>query len=193
VHGQPFAEVAAQTLFRPNGLDSMSFRPSPASYPFIARLRLPEGRRATTWDNNSPYWRQLGASWGGLFSSAEDLAAFGLLFLDALLGRGGDDPMVSPMAARAMASSQTDGLKTTSGETEAWGFGWALPARQATSWVGDLSSAATFGQIGSSGALWIDPTAELVSVVLTSQTTDWTSEYRRFAAYANALQGALTG
>ena len=199
VHGQPFAEVAEQTIFRPSGLTSMSYRPSADLYPEIARLRLPEGRKPSSWDANSPYWRQLGSAWGGLYSTADDLAGFGQLFLDALLGRlalapeGTGEPLLSQGAARAMARSQTEGIKTASGDPEAWGFGWALPGHHAASWVGDLSSLATFGHIGASGALWVDPAAELVCVILTSDTTNWTTEYRRFAAFANAVQGAVTG
>ncbi len=198
VYGQPFAEVAEQTIFRPFGLASMSYRPSPDAYSEIARLRLPAGRKPTSWDSNSAYWRQLGAAWGGLFSTADDLARFGQLFLDSLFGRPvlaatPCEPLLSPAAARAMARSQTEGIETASGDPEAWGFGWALPGHHAASWAGDLSSIATFGHIGASGALWVDPAAELVCVVLTSDTTDWTSEHRRFAAFANAVQGALTG
>jgi CubicO group peptidase (beta-lactamase class C family) len=199
VCGQPFHEVAERTVFRPSGLESMSYRPSPDSYTDIARLRFPDGRKPTSWDANSQYWRQLGASWGGLFSTAEDLARFGQLCLDALVGANGraseavgDEPILSAPAARVMTRSQTVGLQTTSGEPEHWGFGWALPNGPSARWAGDLASPATFGHIGSSGALWADPIADLVCVVLASQVVDWTSEFRRFAGFANALQGALT-
>jgi CubicO group peptidase (beta-lactamase class C family) len=193
VYGQPFAEVAEQTVFRPFGLSCTSYRPPPDSYPEIARLRLPRGRKPTSWDSNSAYWRQLGSAWGGLFSTADDLARFGQLFLDALDGRtgGNAEPLVSPAAARAMTHRQTEGIETASGDPEAWGFGWALPGHHAANWVGDLASPSTFGHIGGSGTLWVDPAAELVCVILTSDTIDWTAEYRRFAAFGNALLGAV--
>ena len=197
VYGQPFTEVAEQTIFRPLGLASMSYRPDAEVYSEIARLRPPQGRKPSSWDNNSVYWRQLGSAWGGLFSTADDLARFGQLFLKAVAGGPGaagesalGEPLVGCAAARAMVRSQTEGIQTASGDPEAWGFGWALPGHHATNWAGDLASLATFGHIGASGALWIDPVAELVCVVLTSETTNWTGEYRRFAAFANALQGA---
>jgi CubicO group peptidase (beta-lactamase class C family) len=93
-----------------------------------------------------------------------------------------------------MVQSHTRGLPGDAGVPEAWGLGWALPAGQRTPWAGDLASPETFGHIGASGTmLWIDPVRELVCVVLTNQSTNWSAEYRRFACYSNALQAAVVG
>src|SRR5262249_47050440 len=39
--------------------------------------------QAKTWDWNSPYWRKLGAPWGGTHASAPDLATFLSEFMGA--------------------------------------------------------------------------------------------------------------
>jgi len=196
---QAFADFVAERVLRPLGLQAMGFRPPETLYPRIARLRLPEGRAATDWDNNSPYWRQLGAPWGGLFASVDDVAGFGQSFLAALDPAGaGTQPTprlpISQATARLMVQNHTKGIPSESGAPEAWGFGWALPAVQRDHWAGDLASPETFGHIGASGTmLWIDPVRGLVCVVLTNQITNWSAEYRRFACFSNALQAAVTG
>src|SRR5262249_32820657 len=51
---------------------------------------------AREWDWNSPYWRELGAPWGGTHASAPDLARF----LGEFLGARGE--AVKPETARLM-------------------------------------------------------------------------------------------
>ena len=196
---QSFADFMADRIFRPIGLRSMGLRPSTALYPRIARLRLPEGRTPTDWDNNSHYWRQLGAPWGGLFATADEVARFGQLFLEACGSAGatwqaGPGLVLSPASARLMVQDHTRGIPSVSGVAESWGLGWALRAGPSGAWAGDLASPQAFGHIGASGTmLWVDPMHELVCVVLTNQITNWSTEYRRFAAFSNALQAAVVG
>src|SRR5262249_40385398 len=52
--------------------------------------------KAKEWDWNSPYWRKLGAPWGGTHASAPDIARFLAEFLGA---RG---KVVNPKTARLM-------------------------------------------------------------------------------------------
>jgi len=199
VAGQAFADFAAEQVFRPLALRSMGFRPPEALYPWIARLRLPEGRVPTDWDNNSPYWRQLGAPWGGVFATADDVARFGQSFLEAWRSAGAARPggagvVLGPATARLMAQNHTRDIPGVSGTPEAWGLGWALPAGQPGRWAGDLASPETFGHLGAGRTmLWIDPVRELVCVVLTNQVTNGPTPYRRFAGFSNALQAALVG
>jgi CubicO group peptidase (beta-lactamase class C family) len=105
------------------------------------------------WDWNSPYWRKLGAPWGGTLASAPDVATF----LGEFLGARGR--VVKPETARLMTRNQNPAGLTPRG----LGFG-----------VGEESgspgcSARTFGHTGSTGTLcWADPASETVCVVLTS-------------------------
>lgn len=108
---------------------------------------------AKDWNWNSPYWRKLGAPWGGTHASAPDLA----LWLDEFLSARGK--AVKPDTARLMIRNHNPAGFTPRG----LGFG-----------VGKESgspgcSEQTFGHTGSTGTLcWADPATETICVVLTS-------------------------
>jgi CubicO group peptidase (beta-lactamase class C family) len=105
------------------------------------------------WDWNSPYWRTLGAPWGGTHASAPDVARF----LGEFLGARGK--AVKPETARLMIKNHNPAGLTPRG----LGFG-----------VGKESgspgcSPETFGHTGSTGTLgWADPASDTICVVLTS-------------------------
>lgn len=108
---------------------------------------------AREWDWNSPYWRKLGAPWGGTHASAPDVATF----LDEFLGARGK--VVKPAAARLMVENQNPvGLTPR-------GLGFAVGKGAGSAGCSDR----TFGHTGSTGTLgWADPATETVCVVLTS-------------------------
>jgi CubicO group peptidase (beta-lactamase class C family) len=110
----------------------------------------PEARE---WDWNSPYWRRLGAPWGGTHASAPDLARFLREFLGA---RG---KAVKPETARLMIKNHNPKGLTSRG----LGFAVGKGAGSAG------CSERTFGHTGSTGTLfWADPEGETICVVLTS-------------------------
>jgi CubicO group peptidase (beta-lactamase class C family) len=109
--------------------------------------------RAKEWDWNSPYWRKLGAPWGGTHASAPDVAA--------LLGEflGGRGKAVKPETARLMVKNHNPAGLTPRGLGFAVGKGAGSPG----------CSERAFGHTGSTGTLcWADPASETVCVVLTS-------------------------
>jgi CubicO group peptidase (beta-lactamase class C family) len=109
--------------------------------------------QAREWDWNSPYWRKLGAPWGGTHASAPDVARF----LGEFLGARGE--VVKAETARLMVRNHNPKGFTPRG----LGFG-----------VGKQSgspgcSEQTFGHTGSTGTLcWADPASDTICVVLTS-------------------------
>lgn len=109
--------------------------------------------KAKDWDWNSPYWRKLGAPWGGTHASAPDVARF----LGEFLGARGK--AIKPATARLMTRNHNPEGFTPRG----LGFG-----------IGKESgspgcSERTFGHTGSTGTLcWADPASETLCVVLTS-------------------------
>ncbi|HWG42475.1 MAG TPA: serine hydrolase domain-containing protein [Gemmataceae bacterium] len=109
--------------------------------------------QAKEWNWNSPYWRKLGAPWGGTHASAPDIGRFLGEFLAA---RG---KAVKPETARLMIENHNPKGFTPRG----LGFG-----------VGKESgspgcSERTFGHTGSTGTLcWADPASETICVVLTA-------------------------
>jgi CubicO group peptidase (beta-lactamase class C family) len=108
---------------------------------------------ARAWDWNSPYWRRLGAPWGGVHASAPDVARF---FAEFLYREG---RAVRPETARLMLRNHNpDGLPPR-------GLGFAIGARAGSPGC----SEATFGHSGSTGTLaWADPRTETICVVLTT-------------------------
>jgi CubicO group peptidase (beta-lactamase class C family) len=108
---------------------------------------------AKEWDWNSPYWRKLGAPWGGAHVSAPDVGRF---LAEFLFRKGG---VVKPETAKVMTSNQNGAGITPRG----LGFGVGTAAGSPG------CSAMTFGHTGSTGTLgWADPATETICVVLTS-------------------------
>lgn len=109
--------------------------------------------QAKEWNWNSPYWRKLGAPWGGTHASAADVARFLGEFMSA---RG---KAVKPATARLMIQNHNPEGVTPRG----LGFGVGKGAGSAG------CSEQTFGHTGSTGTLcWADPASETICVVLTS-------------------------
>jgi CubicO group peptidase (beta-lactamase class C family) len=109
--------------------------------------------QAREWDWNSPYWRKLGAPWGGTHASAPDLARF----LDEFLGARGK--VVKPETARLMIKNHNPEGFMPRGLGFGVGTGSGSPG----------CSERTFGHTGSTGTLcWADPASDTVCVVLTS-------------------------
>lgn len=109
--------------------------------------------KAKDWDWNSPYWRNLGAPWGGTHASAPDLARF----LGEFLNETG--AAIKPETARLMATNHNpSGLKP-------WGLGLNVGSAAG----GKGCSEKTFGHGGSTGTIaWADPATHTICIVLTS-------------------------
>ncbi len=109
--------------------------------------------QATSWDWNSPYWRNLAAPWGGAHGSAADVARF----LDAFVHPSGQ--VLREETARLMLQNHTPGL------TARRGIGFALGPEG----FGKNCSQQSFGHSGSTGTLaWADPATDTTCVILTS-------------------------
>jgi CubicO group peptidase (beta-lactamase class C family) len=108
---------------------------------------------AKEWDWNSPYWRSLGASWGGTHASAADVGTFLAEFLQER-GRA-----VKPETARLIVRNHNPlGI-------EPRGLGFHI----GTGAGSPGCSGRTFGHTGSTGTVaWADPASETICVVLTS-------------------------
>jgi len=108
---------------------------------------------ARDWDWNSPYWRKLGAPWGGAHVSAPDLGRYLAEFLSGM------GAVVKPETAKLMVSNQNGAGLTPRGLGFAVGTAGGSPE----------CSERTFGHTGSTGTLcWADPATETICVVLTS-------------------------
>jgi CubicO group peptidase (beta-lactamase class C family) len=109
--------------------------------------------RSKEWDWNSPYWRKLGAPWGGTHASAADIGKFLAEFMRA------EGKVVRPETARLMTKNHNPPGFTPRG------LGFAVGRESGSPACSDR----TFGHTGSTGTLcWADPASETICVVLTS-------------------------
>jgi CubicO group peptidase (beta-lactamase class C family) len=161
ISGTAFSAFVEEAVFRPLGMEHSALGlgrfPQEATMRCQAEDAAPESGAgdpaAREWDWNSPYWRRLGAPWGGVHASAPDLVRF----LAEFLHREGK--AIRPETARLMVRNQNpNGLLPR-------GLGFAVGARAGSPGC----SEATFGHCGSTGTLaWADPRTDTICVVLTT-------------------------
>ena len=109
---------------------------------------------ATDWDWNSPYWRKLGAPWGGAHSTAADISRFLHSFLHP------EGLVLKVETAKLMLENHNAGIVDTPR-----GLGFQLGESAGSPGCSEK----TFGHGGSTGTLcWADPATDTIFVCLTT-------------------------
>lgn len=156
VYGSRLDRLAAQRIFRPLGMGSTGFRPSPrlrariaaTEYDSAWRKRMVRGEV----HDEKAAWLGGVAGHAGLFGSAVDLLTFGEWML---AGR-----------AATVRREFTRRQNVVPGSSRALGWDTPAPGSSAGHWLDSTS----FGHTGFTGtSLWIDPTRELVIVLLANR------------------------
>jgi len=161
ISGTEFAAFVEDTVFRP--LEMKHSALGLGQFPLDAVMKCqtehaaPESGAgdpaARDWDWNSPYWRRLGAPWGGVHASAPDLGRFFGEFLHR------EGKAIRPETARLMLRNHNPNGLTPRG------LGFAIGTQAGSPGC----SEATFGHSGSTGTIaWADPQTETICVVLTT-------------------------
>lgn len=151
----PLRAYLQKELFQPLGMKQASLGLGGRA---IRSTALSQVTGNDDWNWNSPYWRDLGAPWGGAHSDADGVARFLGAFLQP------DGKLLPADLARAMITDQNQPLN------KAWGIGWAVNARLSGSPFGAGCSPRAFGHGGSTGTLcWADAESQAVCVLLTSK------------------------
>jgi CubicO group peptidase (beta-lactamase class C family) len=206
-----------ERILAPLGMASSGFCP-PAEWDDRIAWVEGTGQEGLDWEMaNSAYYRQLGIPWGGVFSTARDLARFVDVFLPKAGGRRrvGLAPgeasvrVVSSATARAMVAVQfapPDAPADLAPELRdaaprvpplpavEWGIGWEVKGTKRGHFSGDLTSPAAYGHLGASGTMaWADPETDVACVLLTNRTlvSGWTRERPRQAMFGNAVMAAV--
>ncbi len=157
----PLPDFLAAQIFKPLGMKRSALGLDGFKREELVRVQTehaaPEAgagaANAKEWDWNSPYWRGLGAPWGGAHCSAEDVAAFLRSFMHP------DGKALREETARLMIRNHTEGLGARRG------IGFAL----GPDGFGKGCSVHSFGHSGSTGMLaWAVPESETICVILTS-------------------------
>jgi uncharacterized protein YbbC (DUF1343 family) len=162
VAGVPLDAYATKEIFEPLGMCDTGFVPHGERLRRVVSPWPGGGLAGLVYD---PLAARMGgvAGHAGLFSTALDLARFGLMMLErgSLEGRR----VLGERTVEAMTRPQP--LPGRDGQSR--GLGWDLSSPH-TRDKGHLSSAA-FGHTGFTGtSLWIDPMHQLVIVLLTNRT-----------------------
>jgi CubicO group peptidase (beta-lactamase class C family) len=111
------------------------------------------GEDSSSWDWNSPYWRELGAPWGGAHGSASDVVKFLADFLQP------SGKVLKPATAAEMVARQF------SPAVASRGLGFGLGRSNSSRYCSNDA----FGHTGSTGTLaWADPKSQAICVVLTT-------------------------
>jgi CubicO group peptidase (beta-lactamase class C family) len=203
ITGRTMPETLRREIFQPLGMadselgvpDAWHAASRAGELPKIARipeLHVPaEQESATEWNWNSSYWRALGAPWGGMLTTADDLAKFSQMML-----RGGKtEDGKSIFSPATITAATTNQLETMSGVPEdeyrcrPWGLGWRLnwPGNSAS--FGDLLSRDAYGHWGATGTLmWIDPARGTFAILFSTEPHDISGA--DLVRLSNALAGA---
>jgi CubicO group peptidase (beta-lactamase class C family) len=151
ISGEPFPAFLKRHIFTPLTMGRTSLGLGGRAIADTALCQVPE---QSDWDWNSPYWRNLGAPWGGAHSTVRDLAAF----IEAFVGSGFEPwPQATRMEMREI---QTGELRPS------YGLGWVREPGA----FGKSCSPETFGHFGSTGTVvWHDPESSITCVLLTTK------------------------
>jgi CubicO group peptidase (beta-lactamase class C family) len=166
--GQSIHEFLQREILDPLGLRSTRLGSIGLPQPRLVRVQTPDWHRPDFgW--NSPYWRELGAPWGTLFSTPEDFAVLCQLLLNG--GQFGDVRLLSPTTVRQMTTNRLDDypdLPESIRRTQPWGLGWKLNQPGTSGALCDLLGREAYGHTGSTGNLmWIDPETQGFCLIFT--------------------------
>ena len=159
-----------QRIFGPLGLTSIGLGSQGFDRERLVRVQVPDWQENTDFNWNSTYWQQLGAPWGGMFSSPEDFAVICRVMLNG--GRHGETQLLSPASVRMMTTNRLNDypdLPESVRRTQPWGLGWRMnhPGNRG-SW-GDLLGRHVFGHTGATGTMvWMDPRTQGFCLLLTN-------------------------
>jgi CubicO group peptidase (beta-lactamase class C family) len=143
-------------------------------------ILISEQASGTDWTWNSGYWRQLGAPWGGLLTTATDLAKFAQLMLRKGLTADGKR-LLSSATVEAATRNQLESMPEipeVERRCRPWGLGWRLEWPAHSTSFGDLLGPRAFGHWGATGTvLWIDPDTGNFGLVLTTLPQDSSGKF----------------
>jgi CubicO group peptidase (beta-lactamase class C family) len=169
--GLSLQEFLRTEIFLPLGMTNTSLGVDSSRCDRQVAVQIETESAATDYHWNTPYWRGLGAPWGGLITSPSDYGRF----LRMMLGEGALDGVriLSPASTRAMVSDQVATFPAIPAEDRAmrpWGLGWRLHWPRSSAYFGDLLGPKSFGHWGATGTVvWADPELDAFAVILTSR------------------------
>lgn len=166
VSKQPFDQFIAQRIFAPLGMVDTTFNPTKAQHDRIVKLykKGVDGKleETTHWINDFSKPREPNPS-GGLFSTAQDMAAFYAMVLAG--GELNGKRVLSEKAAKELISIHSGATVTGFTPGNGWGIGWCVVKEpQGPTAALSKGSAGHGGAFGTQG--WIDPEKQMAFVLM---------------------------
>jgi CubicO group peptidase (beta-lactamase class C family) len=192
ISGLSIAEFVRREVLEPLGMNSTSLGIGSLPRERLTQLQTPQFDGVEHFGWNSRYWQELGAPWGGMFSTPDDYAILCQLMLNR--GQYGKVRLLSPATIDKITTNRLDDLPDlpeSIRRTRPWGLGWQLnhPATEGT--LCDLLPVSAYGHLGATGTLfWIEPQQQAFGIVFTTMERDrapW-----RLVHLSNALAASLT-
>jgi CubicO group peptidase (beta-lactamase class C family) len=168
VEGKPLAAVLADRILRPLGMVDTGFHVPASALHRVAEAfdKDPDtGEAVTLLDPREPPMFQSGG--GGLFSTAQDVARFGLMLINGGALEG--VRLLGPKTVEFMSSDHLGSIPGVDVMTgPGFGFGLGFAVRLADGLATSPGSAGLYYWGGIAGTVyWVDPREELVAVLLT--------------------------
>jgi CubicO group peptidase (beta-lactamase class C family) len=168
--GKPIADYLKREIFDPLGMSSTGLGSKGFTRERLVRVQTPDYQTDEKSNWNSNYWQELGAPWGGMFSTPEDFAVICQLMLAK--GTWAGVRLLSPASVRAMTTNrllEEPNLPESEAQSQPWGLGWRLNHPATTGSWGDLLGKDVFGHTGATGTtVWIDPQTQGFCILLTN-------------------------
>ena len=190
--GVTIHEFVRREVLEPLGMKSSALGSQGFDRARLVRVQTPAYQAGGDFTWNSRYWQELGAPWGGMFSTPDDFAVLCQMLLNQ--GSYGDVRILSPAAVQRMTTNRLDdqpNLPEPIRRTRPWGLGWRLNHPGTDDSWGDLLGPRTFGHTGATGTtVWIDPDREGFCILLTTalrSAAPW-----RLVHLSNAVAAAFT-
>jgi len=170
ISGMTIHEYLKKELFDPLGLQSIGLGSRGLDRVRLVRVQTPPGRDSRQWGWNSRYWQELGAPWGGVFSSPMDLAVISQLMING--GTHDGVRILSPSMVAMATTNRLDDypdLPESTRRTLPWGLGWQMNHPGTSGSWGDSLDRQVFGHTGATGTmLWIDRDRDGFCMLLTT-------------------------
>ncbi len=175
VSGISLGQFLRKEFFEPLSMKDTSLGLAGLPEERLSKVKLPPGQEGSNWGWNSHYWRNLGAAWGGMFSTVEDLTHFLKMLLNG--GEFQGNRIFSRSAVETMIRDQTSLMSLVPNEQKGMmrgGLGWRLAPSSCWGFFGDFLSPGSFGHGGATGTVfWADPKRDATFALLTTQPSIW--------------------
>jgi len=170
ISGRSIHQFLREEIFQPLEMESSGLGSRGFPRERLVRVEIPDYQEETDFGWNSSYWQELGAPWGGMFSSPEDFALVCQLMLSG--GVLGSVRLLSPGSVQMMTSNRLDdypGLSESIRRCQPWGLGWRMNHPGTPGSWGDLLDRSVFGHTGATGTMcWVDPRRDGFCLIFTS-------------------------